>query len=316
MKHRTVRGITALTLGAALLLSACGSDDAETPSASASATSTDAPVATEADIAALDAVEVAGDAGAEPTLTIAAPFTTGAEVVRVVSEGTGDEILADNLVGLQLVVYKGSDGTQLQSTWAEPAYEATLTGADLPAALNEALIGQKAGVRLLFAQPQASATGAGDTIVYAIDALTTRPKPPALTLENGMPTATFDESGAPTVTVSPDFSGPTELVTEVLKDSDGAVVEAGQSVTVNYSGFLLSTGEKFDSSWDRGETFDVSPVGTAGVIDGWNQGLVGQKVGSTIMLVIPPELGYGAQGNGSIPGGATLVFVIEIVAAS
>ena len=95
---------------------------------------------------------------------------------------------------------------------------------------------------------------------------------------------------------------------------DGPAVEEGDTVTVHYTGWLWD-GTQFDSSWDKGSpaTFTLAD---GQLIDGWVQGLAGQTVGSQVLLVIPPELGYGADGNDTIPGGSTLVFVVDILAAS
>ena len=98
---------------------------------------------------------------------------------------------------------------------------------------------------------------------------------------------------------------------------DGPAVESGQTVTVQYVGVKWSDGSVFDSSWERGEPVDF-PVGTGGVIAGFEEGLIGQTVGSRVMLIIPPDKGYGEQGNtqAGISGTETLVFVIDILAAS
>lgn len=315
MKNRTLRGLTALTLGAALLLSACGADaDADEAEATPSATSATA-TPSAADVAALESVTWTGDLGTRPTLEFSTPFTVTADVSRVVTEGTGEETGVDGIVWVRGVTFDGSTGEEFASSsasWDTPE-PLNLSTAPFGHPLATALQDKKVGTQALYAAPFEKAKG---EFVTALTALEVVAAPPAITLEEGMPTATFDESGVPSITVQPGFSGPADLITQVLTEGDGAVVEAGQTVTVNYSGWLQSTGEKFDSSWDRGSTYDVTPVGTAEVIDGWNLGLVGQKVGSKIMLVIPPELGYGVQGSGTIPGGATLVFVVEIIAAT
>ncbi|SDD52889.1 peptidylprolyl isomerase [Sanguibacter gelidistatuariae] len=314
MKNRTVRAITALTLGGALLLSACGADAQDsdaTPSASES--STIAPP-TAADIAALAAVTWSGEAGEKPTIGFTPPFAVTADVSRVFAEGTGDATGVDGIVWVRAVMINGTTGEEAPaaaSSWDAPQM-IDLSTAPEGHALLAVLKDKKVGTQALYAAPLPQDDGTSITALTALEIIAT---PPAISLSEGMPTATFDESGAPSITVQPGFSGPADLITQVLSEGDGPVVEAGQSVTVNYSGWLQSTGEKFDSSWDRGTTFDVSPVGSAAVIDGWNQGLVGQKVGSKVMLVIPPELGYGAQGKDPIPGDATLVFVVEIIAA-
>lgn len=102
------------------------------------------------------------------------------------------------------------------------------------------------------------------------------------------------------------------LKIEYLQIGKGATVKNGNTVTVHYTGTLTS-GVKFDSSLDRGEPFSFV-VGAGQVIDGWDQALLGKRVGDKLRVTIPPELGYGARGAGSaIPPNATLVFEIEIL---
>lgn len=92
----------------------------------------------------------------------------------------------------------------------------------------------------------------------------------------------------------------------------GQEVQTGDTVTVHYNGYL-EDGSKFDSSVDRGQPFSFT-VGTGNVIAGWDEGLVGMKVGGVRKLIIPPELGYGENGvAGAIPGNATLIFEVELI---
>jgi hypothetical protein len=99
-----------------------------------------------------------------------------------------------------------------------------------------------------------------------------------------------------------------------VKVGCGTAVKAGNNVTVIYHGWLQSTGKLFDSSFLHGGTFQVQNVGQAQVISGWNLGLIGMKPGGTRRLIIPPALGYGAQGQPpTIPANSTLVFDITLV---
>lgn len=116
----------------------------------------------------------------------------------------------------------------------------------------------------------------------------------------------------PTLTF-PATPAPTELQVSVLHEGDGEVVEAGDKLVCHYFGQVWD-GPVFDTSFDRGQTVGF-PIGVGAVIQGWDQGLVGQRVGSRVLLVIPADLAYGARGipQAGIPGGATLVFVTDIV---
>lgn len=105
----------------------------------------------------------------------------------------------------------------------------------------------------------------------------------------------------------------TELMIEELAVGDGTEATAGNHVDVHYTGWL-TTGEKFDSSLDRGRPFSFE-LGARNVIAGWDQGVAGMKVGGKRKLTIPPHLGYGDRGAGNvIPPGATLVFEVELLA--
>lgn len=92
----------------------------------------------------------------------------------------------------------------------------------------------------------------------------------------------------------------------------GQEVKAGDSVTVHYMG-TLADGTKFDSSYDRNAPFETQ-IGVGQVIKGWDEGIVGMKVGGKRILIIPPDLGYGSQGaGGAIPPNSTLIFQVELL---
>jgi FKBP-type peptidyl-prolyl cis-trans isomerase FkpA len=102
------------------------------------------------------------------------------------------------------------------------------------------------------------------------------------------------------------------LVYEDLQVGDGATAQTGNTVSVNYTGWL-EDGTKFDSSLDVGQPFEFT-LGAGQVIPGWDEGVQGMKVNGTRLLVIPPELAYGSTGAGtSIPPNATLIFEVQLV---
>jgi FKBP-type peptidyl-prolyl cis-trans isomerase len=101
-----------------------------------------------------------------------------------------------------------------------------------------------------------------------------------------------------------------------IEEGSGEVAKSGMKVKVHYTGWLQN-GKKFDSSVDRGTPIEF-PLGAGRVIRGWDEGIVGMKVGGKRQLHIPPDLGYGARGagNGVIPPDATLIFDVELVDAN
>ena len=116
----------------------------------------------------------------------------------------------------------------------------------------------------------------------------------------------------PVITI-PKGEPPAELQIDDLVVGDGDEATIGKRVTVHYVGVAWSNGREFDASWNRGDTFDFW-LGKREVIEGWDRGVKGMKVGGRRQLTIPPGLGYGARGAGrDIKGGETLVFVVDLV---
>ena len=142
---------------------------------------------------------------------------------------------------------------------------------------------------------------------------------------------TTSANGAPLITASPQLKtkpvvvvpatpAPTKLDVKDLVVGTGDTVKVGDTVEVQYSGVVYATKQQFDSSWDRNSPLPVANIGTdqAPVIKGWSQGLVGAKVGSRRQLIIPPEFGYGTEGNSAagIKGTDTLLFVVDIISTT
>jgi peptidylprolyl isomerase len=127
-------------------------------------------------------------------------------------------------------------------------------------------------------------------------------------------TTTFD----PNSITKPKVDVPTGPPPKTLQSKDitvgsGDTAQAGDTLTMQYVGVLYDNGKEFDSSWSHGQPFTFQ-LGAGSVIPGWDQGIVGMKVGGRRQLIIPPDLGYGAQGSPpAIPPNATLVFVVDLL---
>ncbi|MFH8580181.1 FKBP-type peptidyl-prolyl cis-trans isomerase [Streptomyces zaomyceticus] len=134
-------------------------------------------------------------------------------------------------------------------------------------------------------------------------------------MKNGLPAITAGEKFGEKPTLAKGVGDPPkELKVNVISEGKGPVTKKGDALQVNYLGQAWDSTTPFDNSFDRGQPFDLT-LGAGQVIKGWDQGLEGQKVGSRVEIGIPPELGYGAAGQGDIKPNATLVFVVDILKA-
>ncbi len=167
------------------------------------------------------------------------------------------------------------------------------------------------GARLLFLEEDE-----GVPLVLVIDVLPTRASGEKVQAQEGLPTVTLDDDGAPTVTVPAGVEPPSGLVVQPLVRGTGPQVEVGEVVTARFTGVRWSDGTVFDSTWDAGggpEAVQSVMIGIGEVVDGLDQGLTEQAVGSQVMLVVPPALGYG--GTSDPLAGETLVYVVDILDA-
>lgn len=325
--------IPAALAATALVLAGCaGSSDGE-PDTDASVDGTtvdanpDGQASTNGDgTTSVDDVEWSTGEDGLPVLEFALPGTTETTQARSVKAGDGDAIVEGSVVTVDYTLTSGSDGTVMSSTFEIGQQDnIPVEQISLDPALYEVLIESSVGEEIIFATyDQTSMTeqpgpGVQSPAVYMaiIVVDSTVPLETAqgteVTPEEGLPVVTLDEDGKPSVEVG-DAEKPSELVIQPLIEGEGKELEVGDSLVAHYSGWLWD-GEQFDSSWERGAPATF-PFVEGGLIDGWIEGLAGHKVGSQILLVIPPELGYGAQGSPpNIPGDSTLVFVVDLLAA-
>jgi peptidylprolyl isomerase len=153
-----------------------------------------------------------------------------------------------------------------------------------------------------------------NSVTPATTAPAPEPAPTATTADSGtsiqkMEIST-DVSKKPAI-AKPSGEPPTTLFSRDIVKGKGKKAKSGDDVEVQYVGVSYASGEQFDASWDRGESFPFK-LGAQMVIAGWDQGVVGMRVGGRRMLVIPPDLAYGPQGQGSIGPNETLIFVIDL----
>lgn len=281
---------------------------------------------------ALDGVTVAGGAAERPTVTAAWPVRASSSVSEVRTKGSGAKTAKGDRLSVDYLVVNGRTGDVLETSYGTSPVRLDLAKGTTPA-LVDALTGTTVGSRVLVAvapedglTENAESVGLkkDDTVLFVIDvrgistplerATGTSVAPPP-----GLPTVTLAKNGAPTITM-PSTPAPTGLVAVPLIKGAGPVVEAGQTIDARYTGAIWDTGKVFDSTWKKRTPGRVVAfeIGTGSVIDGWDQGLVGQTVGSQVLLVIPPALGYGPDGQPAtgIEGTDTLVFVVDILGVS
>lgn len=133
----------------------------------------------------------------------------------------------------------------------------------------------------------------------------------AVVLVYALSVVVLNYSSKKTISTTEQTSQNSPVVKEDLVLGTGAEAKNGDTVSVNYKG-TLTNGKQFDSSYDRKEPFEFT-LGSGEVIKGWDDGVVGMKVGGKRKLTIPPTLGYGDQANGDIPANSTLIFEVELL---
>lgn len=315
MPRRLSTLVSASVLAGALVLSGCGEETASTGSP------------------ALNAVQVQGtDPKKAPTVKVQSPLKVTRTESKVLTEGEGAAVAADDLVSIQAVILNGRDGKVLDSTWENQAVSIDLGAANLFASLKNQLPGKKIGSRVLITSTPKDAFGdqgneqlgvqKDDAVVFVIDLVSAtkvldEAEGTAVAPKKDLPAVTMNEGKPATITPPKGVKAPTKTLVQPLVEGKGAAVKEGQTVRVAYTGALYRNGEVFDSSANRPEQpwFEF-PLGQGQVIKGWDNGLKGQKVGSRVLLVIPPADGYGAAGSGDkIKGDDTLVFVVDVLAA-
>ena len=317
---RRAAALAFIPLLAAVAVAGCGSSSSST-SAAAASTNT------------YKSVTVSGAFNKSPKVTIPKETGTGSLYTKTLIQGSGaTTTAADGVIG-NYVAYDWSGKTSklLGSSYTQGA-PSIFVGSLLPG-LEKALVGQKLGSRVLAVIPPADAfgstgnsqegIGAKDTLVFVVDMGSTfkTGSVPGTQASTGgaLPTVTppaANSTAGPTIKIPAGTTAPKSLQVKTLIKGTGPAVKKGQDLAVQYTGVIWRTGKVFDSSWSRNMPL-TTVIGEGQVIKGWDTGLVGQTVGSRVLLVIPPADGYGSAGasQAGINGTDTLVFVVDILAA-
>jgi peptidylprolyl isomerase len=322
---RRAYALLVVPLLAVAAIAGCGSSSSSSSSSSASA--------------ANQSVAVSGAYGTTPTVTIPAKKADATLYSKTVIKGTGAPLTtADSFVAnFALYIWSGTTHKLATTTYGKTASAdtPTLLPSDLIPGLAKALVGVNEGSRVVAVIPPAEGFGSAgnselgitgtDTLVFVVDMVQNFANAGSATgthETNGggsLPTVSVPAAGkAPTVTIPKNGTAPKNLTVTTLLKGSGAKLTKGQYVIVQYTGVIWRTGKVFDSSWSRdapfGFTLDASPEQ---VISGWDKGLVGQTIGSRVMLTIPPADAYGSSGESEagIKGTDTLVFVVDILGA-
>lgn len=276
---------------------------------------------------ASDLVDVSGSFGSAPTsVSVRAPFHTETTEAATLDEGDGQQLTSDEQTALvDLTVLSGETGEPIVATRYSDDLSQVPTLAQLaqtfpalPAALQCATEGSRVAVALApdgIAEDAVSGLGLeeGESVVLVVDVrkvyLAKADGADQYTASHGLPTVVRAPDGRPGIIV-PDATAPDEVVVQTIKRGDGAEVTGDAPVRVHYTGVVWDTKEVFDSTWDSGEPASLT---LDAVVPGFAEGLEGQTVGSQVLIVVPPDQGYGDQAQGLIPANSTLVFVVDIL---
>lgn len=313
MRRPTLFTAACVTL-AGVLLTGCAGDEGAADSAAVPSALPSIDAA--ADAATLATVEQTAEPGSVPVLGFTPPISVTGPVARVMQPGAGEVIEANRAVVADVVTVNGTDGNEEGNTYDGAPQILMTDEANMPAALLEVMVGAQVGARVLLAAPVAE----DQTTLWAFEIESVLDVPvqaegTEAQLQPGLPLVDHADSATTDVRmpviVPADGPPPAELVVQPLLIGAGQQVTADSSLVVQVTGALWD-GTQFQNTWEEGAG---QPVVLSGAIEGWRQGLVGQTVGSRVMLVVPPDLAWGDEGRGDlIPAGSTLVYVIDILA--
>lgn len=274
-------GVLVLLLALVACLSACTKDDGET--------------------SAVEQVTVGGDFGALPQVTFPTPLEVTETETSTVIEGEGTRLAEGDVALLSYLAVDASTGEVIEDNFGSQPQTVRVTEEDA-GPLYENLLDAAEGTRLL--RVELGTAERPDPVVIVYDVMHTRAWGEPVETPGDAPEVELAANGEPSITI-PEEEPPTSLEIVPLRQGDGAQVRSGMAVTVRYLAVSWSDGEVVDSTWSAGH--GPTTIAFTGLIEGWQNGLVDARVGSQVMLVVPPDQAFGED---------TLVYVIDVLAVS
>jgi peptidylprolyl isomerase len=272
------------------------------------------------------AVTVEGEQGKAPEVEWKSAMSVEETSEKTLVEGDGDEIADGDKASVYLYIGNGTTREQAYSDWEQGSpMELTADAGQVSEVLVDLLEGSAVGSRVaavttakdMFGEAGNAQLGVGnaDTLLVVMDVMEKVVPPAPVDVPAGQMPKIVEKDGKP---VGFDFQGIAkpdpegELQRTILTEGDGAELTLEDTVSVNYLGQVYQGEKPFDDSYSKGQPAEFA---LTGVVEGWTYGLEGVKVGSRVLLAIPPASGYGPQGNPSagIKGTDTLYFVVDVL---
>jgi FKBP-type peptidyl-prolyl cis-trans isomerase len=259
----------------------------------------------------------------KPTVRFATPQHVSSTQVTPLRPGSGDPIQGSQEIVADFTIMNATSGKVVTTTpYTTTAQAATFVIDRVPVkGLRKALVCSRVGERLAAVIPPSEGYAAAnrpsnvaptDSIVVVADirrAYLARANGVNQVMAGGLPAVVLAPDGRPGITV-PNAPPPKKLVVADLKKGSGAVLKAADTAVVHYTGVVWKDHTVFDSSWKNGAPAAI-PLND--VVKGFRTALVGQRVGSQVLAILPPSEGYGSKQQGSIPPNSTIVFVVDIL---
>lgn len=261
----------------------------------------------EEEVPSVTGVEVSDDTSVEPAIEFTAPLEIDQLEVTTLVEGEGPELAEGDLVLVEAVLMDAVSKEVHINTWVSEPRAMHLTVNDAGQGLYTALLGAQPGSRILLKEPPAADELTTGRIVV-LDVLPSRVEGESVEPREDMPSVAVDPDTGPEITIDEGLEVPSEMISQTLIKGEGKQVRAGQTVTMNYHGVRWEDGEVIDTTWADDFLPRSYQVGVGDMPSGIDAGLLEQRIGSRIMVVLPPEEGYPSEG--------VTVFVLDLLAVT